>query len=206
MKENPTWQCRWITNSWKTTSTATGEPVDHSIMAPPQSWASQKRIKLQGLKTSAKSKYKILHKFYYSAMQQISDKWLWWSSMSALNLFHLQSDLCDQCSDMLMYFPSSLTLPWSEELSWDWIKCYTISPSEIRNLFQKQYQVDLQHLQMEWSDWCYWDVSVVTSLVQFVLHELHPDDIVTFKVIHGEYTIKDNTCFQLKPNVVVSVY
>ena len=51
---------------------------------------------------------------------------------------------------------------------------------------------------MEWSDWCYWDVSVVTSLVQFVLHELHPDDIV-FKVIHGEYTIKDNTCFQLKP-------
>ena len=53
---------------------------------------------------------------------------------------------------------------------------------------------------MEWSDWCYWDVSVVTSLVQFVLHELHPDDIV-FKVIHGEYTIKDSTCFQLKPNV-----
>ena len=55
---------------------------------------------------------------------------------------------------------------------------------------------------MEWLDWCYWDVSVVTSLVQFVLHELHPDDIV-FKVIHGEYTIKDNTCFQLKPNVIV---
>ena len=53
---------------------------------------------------------------------------------------------------------------------------------------------------MEWSDWCYWDVSVVTSLVQFVLHELHPDDIV-FKVIHGEYTIKENTCFQLKPDV-----
>ena len=112
-------------------------------------------------------------------------------------------NLCDQCSDtVFMYFPSSLTLPWSEELiSWDWIKCYTISPSEIRNLFQKQYQVDLQHLQMEWSDWCYWDVSVVTSLVQLVLHELHPDDIV-FKVIHGEYTIKDNTCFQLKPNVI----
>ena len=106
-----------------------------------------------------------------------------------------------------MYFPSSLTLPWSEELSsWDWIKCYTISLSEIRNLFQKQYQVDLQHLQMEWSDWCYWDVSVVTSLVQFVLHELYPGDIVTFKVIHGEYTIKDNTCFQLKPNAIVYVY
>ena len=48
---------------------------------------------------------------------------------------------------------------------------------------------------------CYWDVSVVTSLVQSVLHELHPDDIVTFKVIHGEYTIKENTFFQLKPNV-----
>ena len=102
---------------------------------------------------------------------------------------------------MLMYFPSSLTLPSSEELRWDWIKCYTISPSEVRNLYQKQYQVDLQHLQMEWSDWCYWDVSVVTSLLQFVLHELHPDDIVTFKVIYGEYTIKENTCFQLKPNV-----
>ena len=57
------------------------------------------------------------------------------------------------------------------------------------------------HIQFEWSDWCYWDVSAITSLVQFVLHELHPDDIVTFKVIHGEYTIKDNTCFQLKPNV-----
>jgi hypothetical protein len=27
-------------------------------------------------------------------------------------------------------------------------------------------------------------------------------DIETFKDIHGEYTsIKDNTCFQLKPNV-----
>ena len=36
--------------------------------------------------------------------------------------------------------------------------------------------------------------------LQFVLHELHPDDIV-FKVIHGEYAIKENTCFQLKPNV-----
>ena len=107
---------------------------------------------------------------------------------------------------MLMYFPSSLTLPWSEELrSWDWNKCYTIYLSEIRNLYPKQYQVDLQHLQMEWSDWCYWDVSVVTSLVQFVLHELHPDEIV-FKVINGEYTIKDITCFQLKPNVIVSVY
>ena len=79
---------------------------------------------------------------------------------------------------MFKYFPSSLTLPWSEELRWDCIKCYTISPSEIRNLFQKQYQVDLQHLQMGWSDWCYWDVSVVTSLVLFVLHELHPDDIL----------------------------
>ena len=42
--------------------------------------------------------------------------------------------------------------------------------------------------------------------LQFVLHELHPDDIVIFKVIHGEYTIKENTCFQLKPNVIVSVY
>ena len=101
---------------------------------------------------------------------------------------------------MIMYFPFSLTLPWSEELrSWDWIQCYTISPSEIRNLYQKQYQVDLQHLQMEWSDWRCWDV--VTSLVQIVLHELHPDDIVTFKDIHGEYTMNDNTCFQLKPNV-----
>ena len=34
-----------------------------------------------------------------------------------------------------------------------------------------------------------------------MLHELHLDDIVTFKVIHGEYTIKDNTCFQPRPNV-----
>ena len=42
---------------------------------------------------------------------------------------------------------------------------------------------------------------------QFVLHELHPDDIV-FMVIHGEYTIKDTTCFQLKPNVkcIIVVY
>ena len=40
-----------------------------------------------------------------------------------------------------------------------------------------------------------------------MLHELHPDDIV-FKVIHGEYTIKDNTCFQLKPTVkfIIVVY
>ena len=33
-----------------------------------------------------------------------------------------------------------------------------------------------------------------------MLHELHLDDIV-FKVVHGEYTIKDSTCFQLKPTV-----
>ena len=71
--------------------------------------------------------------------------------MSTLNWFHLQSDLCDQCSDtMLMYFPSSLALAWSEELRWDWIKCYTISLSEIRNQYLKQYQVDIQHLQMGW--------------------------------------------------------
>ena len=74
-------------------------------------------------------------------------------------------------------------------------------------LFRSQYQVDLQHFQMEWSDWCYWDVSIVTSLVQFVLHVLHPDDIV-FKVIHSEYTMSDNMCFQLKPNVkyIIVVY
>ena len=37
---------------------------------------------------------------------------MWQASMSTLNWFHLQSDLCDQCLDMLMYFPSSLTLPY----------------------------------------------------------------------------------------------
>ena len=52
----------------------TGEAVDHSIMAPPQSRASNKRIKLQGYRTSAKHKYKILAEFYYDAMQKISDK------------------------------------------------------------------------------------------------------------------------------------
>ena len=40
-----------------------------------------------------------------------------------------------------------------------------------------------------------------------MLHELHPDDIV-IKVIHGEYTISDNTCFQLKLDVkfIIVVY
>ena len=41
----------------------TGEPVDHSIMAPPHFCVSHKRIKLQGYRTSAKSKYKILAEF-----------------------------------------------------------------------------------------------------------------------------------------------
>jgi muramidase (phage lysozyme) len=52
----------------------TGEAVDHSIMAPPQSRVSCQRMKLQGLRSTAKSKYNILNEFYYSAMQQISDK------------------------------------------------------------------------------------------------------------------------------------
>ena len=52
----------------------TGKAVDHSIMTPPQSQASNKRIKLQGYRTAAKGKYKILAEFYYDAMQQISDK------------------------------------------------------------------------------------------------------------------------------------
>jgi hypothetical protein len=54
----------------------TGEAVDHSIMAPHQSWVSCQRMKLQGFRSSAKCKYKILAEFYYDAMQQISDKWL----------------------------------------------------------------------------------------------------------------------------------
>ena len=54
----------------------TGEAVDHSIMAPHQSQCSHTRMKLQGFRTSAKRKYKILAEFYYDAMQQISDKWL----------------------------------------------------------------------------------------------------------------------------------
>ena len=45
----------------------TGEAVDHSIMAPPLSHVSQARIKLQGYRTSAKGKYKILAEFYYDA-------------------------------------------------------------------------------------------------------------------------------------------
>ena len=54
----------------------TGEAVDCSIMAPPQSRASNNRIKHQGFRTSAKGKYQILAEFYYDAMQEISDKWL----------------------------------------------------------------------------------------------------------------------------------
>ena len=52
----------------------TGKAVDHSIMAPHQSQVPNKRMKLQGLRISAKGKYKILAEFYYDAMQQISDK------------------------------------------------------------------------------------------------------------------------------------
>ena len=51
----------------------TGKAVDCSIMAPCYSQCSHPRIKLQGYRTSAKGKYKILHEFYYDAMQQISD-------------------------------------------------------------------------------------------------------------------------------------
>ena len=54
----------------------TGEAVDHSIMAPCYSRCSHAKMRLQGHRTSAKGKYKILLKFYYSAIQQISDKCL----------------------------------------------------------------------------------------------------------------------------------
>ena len=54
----------------------TGESVDCSIMAPYYPWCSNKRMKLQGFRTSAKCKYKILAEFYYDAMQKVSDKWL----------------------------------------------------------------------------------------------------------------------------------
>jgi hypothetical protein len=59
-----------------TTSTATGEAVDHSIMALHQSQCSNKRMKLQGFRTSAKYKHNIFNEYYYDAMQQISDEWL----------------------------------------------------------------------------------------------------------------------------------
>ena len=92
----------------------TGEAVDHSIMAPHHSWCSNKRIKLQGYRTSAKGKYKILPEFYYDAMPKITDKC---DKPPCQHLIDFTCNLCDQCSDtMLMYFPSSLTLPWSEEL------------------------------------------------------------------------------------------
>ena len=52
----------------------TGDAVDHSIIAPYYHWCSNARMKLQGHRSTAKSKYKILNIFYYSAMQQISDK------------------------------------------------------------------------------------------------------------------------------------
>ena len=52
----------------------TGKAVDHSIMAPSYPQSSHKRMKLQGYRTSAKGKYKILAEFYYDAMQLISDR------------------------------------------------------------------------------------------------------------------------------------
>ena len=52
----------------------TGEAVDYSIMTPNYSCYSNKRMKLQGFRSTAKSKYKILAEFYYDAMKQISDK------------------------------------------------------------------------------------------------------------------------------------
>ena len=95
----------------------TGEAVDHSIMAPCYSQCSNKRMKLQGFRTSAKGKYKILAEFYYDAMQKVSDKC---DDPPCQHLIDFTCNLlCDQCSDMFMYFPSSLILPWSEELRWD---------------------------------------------------------------------------------------
>ena len=85
----------------------TGKAVDHSIMASRYPWCSNTRMKLQGFRTSAKSKYNILNEFYHSAMQQISDKC---DAPPCQHLIDFTCNLCDQCSDMLMYFPSSLTL------------------------------------------------------------------------------------------------
>ena len=46
----------------------TGEAADHSIMAPHHSLCSHKRMKLQGHRSTAKRKYKILEEFYYDVM------------------------------------------------------------------------------------------------------------------------------------------
>ena len=112
----------------------TGKAVDHSIIAPPQSRVSQARMKLQEYRTSAKCKYKILAEFYYDAMQKVSDKC---DDPPCQHLIDFTCNLICVINAQIcsFYFPSSLTLPWSEELRWDWIKCYTISPSEIRNLY-----------------------------------------------------------------------
>jgi hypothetical protein len=97
----------------------TGEAVDSSIMAPHYPQCSNKRMKLQGQRSNVKGKYKTLNEFYYSAMQQVSDKC---DDPPCQHLIDFTCNLCDQCLDtMLIYFPSSLALPWSEELRWDWI-------------------------------------------------------------------------------------
>jgi hypothetical protein len=106
-------------------------------------------------------------------------------------------------STLLLHFPSSLTLPWSEELRWDWIKCYTISPTEVRNLYLKQYQVDLQH--------CNWDGLI--GVIGMIVLSLHFYNLCCMSYIQmilslrsfmvSIPTIKDNMCFQLKPNVKV---
>ena len=92
----------------------TGEAVVHSIMAPRQSQVLNTRMRLQGQGSTAKSKYSILNKYYYYAIQKISDKC---DDPPCQHLIDFTCNLlCDQCSDVLMYFPSSLTLPWSEEI------------------------------------------------------------------------------------------
>ena len=86
--------------------------VDHSF----SSWCSHKRMKLQGHRASAKGKYKILHKFYYSAMQQISDKWLWWSSMSILNWSHSRLQV-----KLIKYWHGGASQPFVTDLLHCWI-------------------------------------------------------------------------------------
>jgi hypothetical protein len=97
---------------------------------------------------------------------------------------------CERCHFLRLDDCTMLSLPQTEEMRKHWARFYSTSPEEWGEKFRTIHpKFDLKRLfeiapdsdkVPEYVEWSYWELTTITSLITFVLHELHPVGVQFF--------------------------
>ena len=77
----------------------------------------------------------------------------------------------------------SLTLPKSHGQLKLWKDLYTRTPQDICNYASVFYGVKgIKKSSSDFKDLAYWDLETITSMIHYIIHELHPSDVKLYLI------------------------